>query len=113
MIPSSQFDPITAKLASLFPDPNNAGQGPFHLNNFFKSLTQTTDYYNFSDRVDYDISNKWRASGYFGRYHSTDSQTNPLNNVLYQPAGSLRGANQFLGDVDLDRNPEHRYQCPW
>ena len=99
LIPSSSFDPLTAKLASLFPDPNNAGQGPFHLNNFFKSLNQLTDYYNFSDRVDYNISSKWRASGYFGRYHSTDSQTNPLNNVLYQPAGSLRGANQFLGDV--------------
>ncbi len=105
VIQSSRFDPITAKLASLFPDPNNAGQGPFHLNNFFKSLTQTTDYYNFSDRVDYDISNKWRASGYFGRYHSTDSQTNPLNNVLYQPAGSLRGANQFLGDVIWTMTP--------
>ena len=99
VIPASAFDPLTAKLASLFPDPNNAGQGPFHLNNFFKSLTQTTNYYNFSDRVDYNINDKWRVSGYFGRYHSTDSQTNPLNNVLYQPAGSLRGANQFLGDV--------------
>lgn len=99
VIPSSRFDPVTAQLASLFPDPNNAGEGPFHLNNFFESLTQTTDYYNFSDRVDYNISDKWRASAYFGRYHSTDSQTNPLHNVLYQPAGSLRGANQFLGDV--------------
>ena len=105
VVPSSRFDPITAKLASLFPDPNNAGQGPFHLNNFFKSLIQTTNYYNFSDRVDYDISSKWRVSGYFGRYHSTDSQTNPLNNALYQPAGSLRGANQFLGDATYTVTP--------
>lgn len=98
-IPSSRFDPLTAKLATLFPDPNNAGQGPLHLNNFFKSGGQKTDYYNFSDRVDYVINNKWRVSGYYGRYHAEDSQTNPLNNVLYQPVGSLRGANQILGDA--------------
>ncbi|HEY4046400.1 MAG TPA: TonB-dependent receptor [Acidobacteriaceae bacterium] len=99
VIPSSRFDPITAKLAPLFPDPNNAGQGPLHLNNFFKSGIQNTSYLNFSDRVDYVINDKWRVSGYYGRYHSEDSQTNPLNNTLYQPAGSLRGANQVLGDV--------------
>ena len=69
------------------------------MNNFFKSGSQSTSYLNFSDRVDYAISEKWRLSGYFGRYHSTDSQTNPLNTVLYQPAGSLRGANQVLGDL--------------
>jgi len=105
VIPSGRFDATTAKLAPLFPDPTNSGQGPFHLNNFFKSLIQTTDYYNFSDRVDYNINEKWRASGYFGRYHSTDSQTNPLNNVLYQPSGSLRGANQFLGDLTWTVTP--------
>ena len=99
VIPSSRFDPITAGQAKLFPDPNNAGQGPFHLNNFQKSGSQSTSYLNFSDRVDYIISDKWRLSGYYGRYHSEDSQTNPLNNELYQPAGSLRGANQVLGDL--------------
>jgi hypothetical protein len=98
-IPSSRFDSSTSQLASLFPDPNNAGQGPFHLNNFLKSGSQRTDYYNFSDRVDYVINNKWRVSGYYGRYHAEDSQTNPLNNVLYQPGGSVRGANQVLGDA--------------
>jgi hypothetical protein len=98
-IPSSRFDPLTANLATIFPDPNNAGQGPFHLNNFLKGGSQSTSYYNFSDRVDYVLSNKWRLSAYYGRYHSEDHQTNPLNSVLYQPSGSLRGANQVLGDV--------------
>lgn len=98
-IPSSRFNSITGSLATLFPDPNNAGRGPLHLNNFFKSGSQHTDYTNFSDRVDYVINNKWRVSGYYGRYHAEDSQTNPLNNVLYQPSGSLRGANQVLGDA--------------
>jgi hypothetical protein len=101
IIPSSLFDPVTAKLASQFPDPNNPGTGYNHLNNYIKSLVQTTDYYNFSDRVDYNINDKVRVSGYYGRYYSTDSQTNPISNgsSLYQPAGSLRIANQVLGDA--------------
>ena len=105
VIPSSRFDPVTAKLAPLFPDPNNAGQGPFHLNNYFKSGSQFTSYINTSDRVDYVINDKWRVSGYYGRYHSNDSQTNPLSNQLYQPSGSLRGANQVLGDATWTLTP--------
>jgi hypothetical protein len=100
-IPASRFDPFSAKLASTFFDPNNAGVGYNHANNYQKSLIQSTDYYNLSDRVDYNINEKWRVSGYYGRYYSTDSQTNPTpnNSVLYQPAGSLRIANQVLGDA--------------
>lgn len=106
-IPSSRFDPITAALAATFPDPNNPGIGYNHQNNYVKSLVQTTSYYNFSDRVDYNISDKWRVSGYFGRYYSTDSQTNPISNNsnLYQPAGSLRIANQVLGDAVWSISP--------
>lgn len=100
-IPSNRFDPFSAKLLSTFFDPNNPGVGYNHANNYQTSLNQKTDYYNFSDRVDYNISDKWRVSGYFGRYYSTDSQNNPTPNdsVLYQPAGSLRIANQVLGDA--------------
>ncbi|MCU1262468.1 MAG: Cna domain protein [Bryobacterales bacterium] len=100
-IPAGRFDPTTQKLAAAFFDPNNPGIGYNHANNYLKSITQTTDYINFSDRVDYNISNNWRVSGYYGRYHSNDSQTNPTpnNSSLYQPAGSLRIANQVLGDA--------------
>lgn len=100
-IDATRFDPLSAKLAGAFFDPNNAGVGYNHANNYQKSLIQTTDYYNLSDRVDYNINDKWRVSGYYGRYYSTDSQTNPTPNdsVLYQPAGSLRIANQVLGDA--------------
>jgi Carboxypeptidase regulatory-like domain len=116
-IPSSRFDPVSAALVATFFDPNNPGIGYNHANNYLKSLTQTTDYLNFSDRVDYNISDKWRVSGYYGRYHSEDSQTNPIssNSVLYQPAGSLRGANQVLGDAiwSLSSNTVINFHGDW
>jgi hypothetical protein len=101
VIPASRFDPLSAQLAGAFFDPNNAGVGYNHANNYLKGYTRTTDYYNLSDRVDYNLSEKWRLSGYYGRYYSTDSDSNPLPgpSVLYQPTGSLRIANQVLGDA--------------
>jgi hypothetical protein len=107
VIPSSLFDPVTAKLAPQFPDANNPGIGYNHANNYIKSLVQTTDYYNLSDRVDYNINDKVRVSGFYGRYYSTDSQTNPISSSspLYQPAGSLRIANQVLGDATWSISP--------
>ena len=106
-IPSSRFDPFSAKLAGDFWDPNNPGVGYNHLNNYEKGFIDDTSYYNFSDRVDYNINDKWRVSGYYGRYHSTDIQGNPTpnNSFLYQPSGSLRGANQVLGDAIWSVNP--------
>ncbi len=101
VIPTSQFSPWSAKYAADFWAPNNPGLGYNHLNNYLKGVTSPTDYLNFSDRVDYNINDKWRVSGMYGRYHSTNITSNPTpnNSFLYQPAGSLRGANQVLGDA--------------
>ena len=106
-IPSNRFDPFSAKLAGAFWDPNNPGVGYNHLNNYEKGFIDNTNYSNFSDRVDYNISDKWRVSGYYGRYHSTDIQGNPTpnNSFLFQPSGSLRGANQVLGDAIWSVSP--------
>ena len=106
-IPANRISPFSAKLLSAFWDPNNPGVGYNHLNNFQKGLIDSFNYYNLSDRVDYNISSKWRVSGMYGRYHSTDIQGNPTpnNSILYQPSGSLRAANQALGDAVWTATP--------
>jgi hypothetical protein len=100
-IPTSRFDPFSAKLLGAFWDPNNPGIGYNHANNFEKGYVDAYNYYNLSDRVDYNINDKWRVSGMYGRYHTTDIANNPTpnNSELYQPAGSLRAANQATGDA--------------
>ena len=106
-IPSSRFDPFSANLLSSFWDPNNPGVGYNHASNFQHGFIDSYTYYNFSDRVDYNISDKWRVSGYFGRYRSDDIAGNPTPNdsILYQPAGSQRWANQVLGDAVWSVSP--------
>jgi hypothetical protein len=106
-IPASRFDPLSASLLSSFWDPNNPGVGYNHANNFQHGYIDAYDYYNFSERVDYNISDKWHVSGHYGRYHSEDIAGNPTpnNSQLYQPSGSLRGANQAMGDAVWSLSP--------
>ncbi len=106
-IPASRFDPLSAKLLGAFWDPNNPGVGYNHANNFQKGYIDAYNYYNFSDRVDYNINEKWRVSGYYGRYHTTDITNNPTpnNSELYQPSGSLRASNIATGDAVWSVSP--------
>jgi hypothetical protein len=100
-IPSSRFDPFSANLLGSFWDANNPGVGYNHANNYLHGFIDSYNYYNLSDRVDYNLNDKWRLFGFYGRYHSEDIAGNPTpnNSILYQPNGSLRGANQLAGDA--------------
>ena len=106
-IPTMRFDPLSAGLLSSFFDGNNPGIGYNHANNFEHGFIDSYNYYNLSDKVDYNINDRWRLSGKYGRYHSSDIAGNPTPNksVLYQPSGSLRGANQASGDAVWSINP--------
>jgi hypothetical protein len=106
-IPSSRFDPLSASLLGQFWDPNSDGDNITHVNNFKKGYTETYNYYNFSDRVDYNISDNWRAYGRIGRYHTTDISPNvtPNNSRLYVPTGTLRAGTQVSGDVIWTASP--------
>lgn len=100
-VPASRFDPLSAKFMAAFWDPNNPGDNITGVHNFKHGYVDRYNYYNFSDRVDYYLSDKWRISGHYGRYHTTDVPGNPTpnNSELYQPAGSVRGADQASADA--------------
>jgi len=106
-IPSNLIDPLSAKLASYFWDPNNPGVGYNHQNNYQKGYSDSYNYYNWSDRVDYVVNDKLRVSGFYGRYHTTDLTGDPTPNKsqLFVPSGSERGANQAIGDAVWSVSP--------
>ncbi len=106
-IPSSRFDPVSASLMKSFWDPNNPGDNITGVNNFRTGFFQTYNYYNFSERVDYNISDKWRTYGRVGRYHVQDLQSDftPNHSQLFVPTGTLREATQVSGDVIWTMNP--------
>ncbi|MGH7784037.1 MAG: hypothetical protein ACREO5_09400, partial [Candidatus Binatia bacterium] len=101
MLPKDRMDPLTASVMGFFWPANVSGDNITGVNNFKKGFIETYSYYNFSDRVDYSINDKWKVYGRFGRYHTTDIAGNPTPNAsqLYVPAGSLRATTQVSGDA--------------
>ncbi|HXE13426.1 MAG TPA: carboxypeptidase-like regulatory domain-containing protein [Bryobacteraceae bacterium] len=107
VIPASRFDPLAAQFMNAFWDPNSPGDNLSGLNNFKKGYTDTYNYLNFSDRVDYNINEKWRVSGHFGRYSTSDITSNPTpnNSELYQPSGAVRYGDQVSADAIWTATP--------
>ena len=101
IIPQARFDPLSAALMGSFWDPNNDGDNITRVNNFRVGFSETYKYYNFSDRVDFNLNEQWRFNGRVSRYHTTNINPNPTpnNSQLYVPTGTLREANQVAGDI--------------
>ena len=77
------------------------------MNNFKVGYTEVYNYYNFSDRVDYNINDKWKVYGRIGRYYTDDLAPNatPNKSKLFVPTGTSRGATQISGDGIWTANP--------
>jgi hypothetical protein len=78
-IPTSSFDPVAAKLLTLFPAPNLTG-----ANNFFSNQKESTDNDQYIGRIDHRFSDKDTA---FAHYIASFT-TNVLPAVLPPPASS-------------------------
>jgi len=78
-IPTSSFDPVAAKLLSLFPAPNLTG-----ANNFFSNQKETVDNDQYIGRIDHSFSSKDTV---FAHYIASFS-TNVLPAALPPPASS-------------------------
>jgi hypothetical protein len=107
-VPQSRFDPLTGSLIKEFWGPNTAGDNITGVNNYKKGYIETYNYYNFSERVDYNINDKWKVFGRVSRYYTDDLAGNPTplaTTRLYVPTGSQRGAWQIAGDATWSVNP--------
>ena len=85
----------------LFWPANGPGDNITGVNNYKHGYIDAWNYYNYADRADYNISDKWKVYGRIGRYHTTDIYSNPTpnNSPLYQPTGSYRTSSQVSGDA--------------
>jgi len=76
-ISADRFDPLTASLMKQFWGPNNPGDNITGVNNYKKGFIEKYNYKNWSERADYNISDKWRAFGRLSRYYTDDLAGNP------------------------------------
>lgn len=107
-IPASRFDALTGSLIKEFWAPNNPGDNITGVSNYKKGFIETYNYYNWSERADYNINDRWKVFGRISRYYTDDLAGNPTplaTTRLYVPTGSQRGAWQIAGDATWTINP--------
>jgi hypothetical protein len=106
IIPASQIDPIAAKYTASLWSPNSAGEGPYHINNYIAGLPVNYPYKNFSDRVDYNVSEKLRIYARTSIIRTPATTSNPTGSDIFQnDRGSLRNANQYVGNITYTISP--------
>ncbi len=70
IIPQNRMDPSGQKALADLWGPNNPGDDPSGVNNFKKAYSWWLHYWNISDRVDYNINDKWRMYARFSKYET-------------------------------------------
>jgi hypothetical protein len=93
MIPSSRFDPTGQKAINDLWKPNGSGDDPSGINNFEIVYGWWLHYWNFSDRVDYNHSDKLRMYFRYSQY-KTD-----LDNPNWGGTRAVRSDNGGLMDA--------------
>ena len=114
LLPKARFDPLTSSLMGKFWDPSGPGDNITGVNNFKSGYVETYNYYNFSDRVDYNINDAWRVYGRIGRYHTTDISPNatPNQSELVHTHRHVARGHTDLRRRRLDRQLAHRRELP-
>ncbi|MFN7993658.1 MAG: TonB-dependent receptor [Bryobacteraceae bacterium] len=106
VIPSNRIDPTSAKLMSYLWAPNTTPDDPSGLNNFKKVYGWWTKYWNISDRVDYNINDKWRMFARFSKFQTRLDNPN-WGNTIAVPSdnGGIMDAMNAAIDVLWMVNP--------
>lgn len=94
VIPSSMFDPVALKMLQDIPLPNLPG----NVDNWQGSVYDKTDYWNFSQRVDFNITDNWKVFARYGQFKANLYQQNPTDDGFFPLSGSNRFGMSFAAD---------------
>ncbi len=94
VIPSTMFDPAAVKMLAAIPLPNVAG----NVDNWQGTVYDTVDYWNFSQRVDVNITDNWKVFARYGQFKANLYQENPTDAGFFPLSGSNRYGLSIAGD---------------
>lgn len=100
IIPSDRIDPVARTFIADLWKPNRAGDSITGINNFIAGFANRFRYWNFSDRVDYNISDKVKVFGRYNQFKTFTEQDDFTGGSKALPVdGSKRHSLSFSGDM--------------
>jgi hypothetical protein len=94
MIPSGRLDPVALKMLQSIPLPNLPG----NVDNYQGSVVEQVDYWNLSQRVDVNLTDKWKVFVRYGQFKANLYQQNPTEAGFFPLSGSNRYGLSVAGD---------------
>jgi len=108
IIPASRIDPTSRRVAQDFWGPNNPGDDLAGSNNFKASYAWPMKNWNFSNRTDWNVSDKLKVFGRFSRFKTVLDQDNYTpNNSRAMPNdnGGIMNSRNVAGDMVYTMSP--------
>ncbi|MEK7752119.1 MAG: carboxypeptidase regulatory-like domain-containing protein, partial [Acidobacteriota bacterium] len=94
LIPASRMDPTALRILKDIWAPNGPGDDALHTNNYKAGYSSDVNYWNFSNRTDWNISDRLKV---FGRYSRFGTQSGEQN---YSPNRSAALTNGTAGAMN-------------
>jgi hypothetical protein len=103
IIPTGRFDPTAIKLLAELPLPNLPGNDL----NWQGVKTENVDYWNLSNRIDWNINEKWKSFVRYGQFraHLLEAPPDGTTGKLFPITGSNRYGLNIAADTVYTINP--------
>lgn len=100
VIPRNRMDPTALRIMQDIWQPNNAGDDITGVNNFKESYTWTSKYWNFSNRTDFNINDKWKVFGRYSQFRNLIDESHTVDTrAMPKDEGGAMYALNIMGDA--------------
>lgn len=108
-IPQNRFDPVAVRMLQNLWAPNNPGDDRTGLNNYKYGEYLPFKYFNISNRIDWQINEKWKAFGRVSLFCTNQTATDYTNGAdplkMRRTEGSTRHGFNYTADTVYTINP--------
>ncbi|MBM3811702.1 MAG: carboxypeptidase regulatory-like domain-containing protein [Acidimicrobiia bacterium] len=105
VIPKSRMDPTSLIFLRDIWAPNGPGDNITGINNYRLTFARVYDYYNYTNRTDWNINDRLKVFGRVSRFHTNVASPNPPGTPAASTGGSERNSLTIAGDVVWTMNP--------
>ncbi len=99
VIPRAMMDPTSLRFLNDVWAPNLPGDNATGINNYRLTIARVYEYYNYTNRTDWNISDRLKVFGRVSRFHTNVASPNPAGSPLSSTGGSERNTLTVAGDV--------------
>lgn len=99
VIPKAMMDPTSLRFLKDIWAPNGPGDNITGVNNYRLTFARVYDYYNITNRTDWNVNDRWKIFGRFSRFHTNVASPNPPGTPAASTGGSERNSLTAVGDA--------------